>query len=169
MFCLRCGAEMSRKLLDARLRWQCSTCSYIHYENPVPGVGGIVVHDGRLLLIRRGVAPHAGEWAFPSGFIEIDEHADAAVLREVHEETGLDTELVDLLSVHSFPEGPPLSGIIVFYVLRPRDVRQMSAGDDAIEARFFDFEEIPELPFRTHTEALQAYARKYNIGYGITD
>jgi ADP-ribose pyrophosphatase YjhB (NUDIX family) len=56
----------------------------------VPCVGA-VVHDaaGRLLLIRRGHAPHAGLWSLPGGRVEPGESAAAAVEREVLEETGL--------------------------------------------------------------------------------
>ncbi|NJM42690.1 MAG: NUDIX hydrolase, partial [Anaerolineae bacterium] len=89
-------------------------CGYVHYENPVPGVGLLIEHEGQLVLIRRGHPPHVGEWALPSGFIEVDETAEQAAVREAYEETGLQVELTELFSVHSFPEGPPRSGIIVF-------------------------------------------------------
>jgi 8-oxo-dGTP diphosphatase len=148
---------MARKLTDTRVRWHCSTCAYIHYENPVPGVGLLIELDGKLALIQRGAPPHEGEWTFPSGFIEIDEHADAAAVREAFEETGLTVKLTRLLSVHSFPEGPPLSGIIVFYVAEPVGLLTLNAGDDARDVQFFDINAIGELPFRTHNEALANY------------
>jgi 8-oxo-dGTP diphosphatase len=147
---------------DSRQRWHCSTCRYIHYENPVPGVGLLIEFSGKLALIQRGAPPHAGEWTFPSGFVEIDEHVETAAIREAQEETGLEVELIDLLSVHSFPEGPPLSGIIVFYVARPRDITTLCAGDDAHDVRFFGIDDIPELPFRTHNEALARYRERHS-------
>jgi ADP-ribose pyrophosphatase YjhB (NUDIX family) len=155
---------MRRTPLDGRDRWQCSTCGYIHYENPVPGVGVLIEHDGRLLLIQRGMPPHAGEWTFPSGFIEIDETAEDAAVREAFEETGLRIALTGLLSAHSFPEGPPVSGIILFYTAQPIDASQLAAGDDALDARFVPLHDIPELPFRTHAEALAIY--KLKVGRG---
>lgn len=148
---------MARKLTDTRVRWHCSTCAYIHYENPVPGVGLLIELPGKLAMIQRGVAPHEGEWTFPSGFVEIDERIEDAAVREAHEETGLNVRVERLLSVHSFPEGPPLSGIIVFYVARPVGTTIPIAGDDARDVRFFAIDEIGELPFRTHNEALAVY------------
>jgi 8-oxo-dGTP diphosphatase len=123
----------------------------------VPGVGLLIELDGRLAMIQRGVPPHQGEWTFPSGFVEIDEHVEDAAIREAHEETGLTVQLERLLSVHSFPEGPPLSGIIVFYVARPLNPEMAQAGDDALDLKFIDVDAIGELPFRTHNEALAHY------------
>ena len=56
---------------------------------PVVGVGGVVVRDGRALLVRRGHEPRKGEWSIPGGLVELGEPLLAAVRRELLEETGL--------------------------------------------------------------------------------
>ena len=152
---------MHPTFLDGRERFYCdrarSGCGYIHYENPVPGVGLLIEHAGQLVLIQRGHPPHEGEWALPSGFIEIDETAEQAAVREAYEETGLEIKITGLFSVHSFPEGPPLSGIIVFYRARPLNIGALRAGDDARAVKLFAPADLPPMSFRTHREALELW------------
>ena len=147
--------------LDGRDRFCCDRtrggCGYIHYQNPVPGVGLLIEHEGQLVFIQRGHAPHEGEWALPSGFIEIDETAEQAASREAYEETGLEIEITEQFSVHSFPEGPPLSGIIVFYRARPLNIGALRAGDDARDVKLFSPDALPPMSFRTHREVLERW------------
>ena len=59
-------------------------------ERPIVGVGAVVLHpDGRVLLARRAHEPLKGEWSLPGGGVEVGESLEAAVAREVLEETGL--------------------------------------------------------------------------------
>jgi 8-oxo-dGTP diphosphatase len=53
------------------------------------GVGAVVIHEGRVLLIRRGKEPLRGRWVVPGGTVELGETLEAAIVREVQEETGL--------------------------------------------------------------------------------
>lgn len=94
-------------------------------------VGGIV-HDsaGRLLLIRRAHAPSAGLWTLPGGRVEPGETDDAAVIRELREETGLEVLPRRLVGVL---EHPPY--LIHDYVCSLRG-GQLRAGDDAAGARW---------------------------------
>jgi len=66
---------------------------------PVVGVGGVVVRDGRALLIRRGKPPLYGRWVVPGGTVELGEALEDALVREMREETGLAVEPVELLTV----------------------------------------------------------------------
>ena len=154
MFCQRCGTELREVDLDSRPRLKCPACGYVQYQNPVPGVGVLIEHEGRLALIRRGHPPHQGQWALPAGFIEADESVEHAAVREAREETGLNIELDELFGVYSFPEGPPRSGLIIFYLARPTNPADLQAGDDASEAAFFLPADLPVIAFRTHREVL---------------
>ena len=58
-------------------------------DQPLVGVGAVVVHDGRVLLIRRGKEPLRGRWVVPGGTVELGETLEEALVREVREETGL--------------------------------------------------------------------------------
>ena len=75
-------------------------------EQPVVGVGGVVVIDGRALLIRRGSEPLKGEWSIPGGTLELGETLVEGVRRELREETGLDVKVLELIEVFEriFPE-----------------------------------------------------------------
>ena len=62
----------------------------MYYQNPACAAAGAVVDgDGRVLLIRRRIAPFRGDWALPAGYQEIDEDPRETALREVREETGI--------------------------------------------------------------------------------
>jgi 8-oxo-dGTP diphosphatase len=66
---------------------------------PLVGVGAVVVHEGRVLLVQRGTEPAMGQWSIPGGLIEIGEPLPAAVTREVLEETGLVVEPIELIEL----------------------------------------------------------------------
>lgn len=63
------------------------------------GVGGIVIREGRALLIRRGSEPLKGEWSIPGGMLEVGETIGEGVARELLEETGLSVRVLDLIEV----------------------------------------------------------------------
>ncbi|WP_119071852.1 GNAT family N-acetyltransferase [Aggregatilinea lenta] len=155
-YCPVCGDPLAHRSAGGRERLFCPACGYVHYQNPVPSVGLVIEMDGGLILVKRGGSVKTGHWAFPSGYIEEDESVEEAAVRESREETGLDVELIDLLGVYSFPEGPPSSGIIVFYRAHPVG-GMLRAGDDAQEVRVFPPDAVPDMPFRTHQQVLQRW------------
>jgi mutator protein MutT len=63
------------------------------------GVGGVVIHEERVLLIRRGSAPLEGEWSIPGGMLEIGETILEGVQRELLEETAIEVRVLDLIEV----------------------------------------------------------------------
>ena len=159
VFCPRCGRALEAAEVEGRTRLVCPACGFILYQNPVPGVGVLVETDGGIVLVRRAQPPFAGSWALPAGYIEADESAEAAALRECREETGLQVELVELFGVYSFPEGPVQSGLIIFYRARPVG-GSLQAGSDAAEARVFAPDALPKtIAFRTHREVLARWVR----------
>ena len=68
-------------------------------ECPLIGVAGVVIHRGRVLLIKRKRQPLKGEWSIPGGLVKLGEELPAAVRRELREETGLDVEPLEALEV----------------------------------------------------------------------
>ena len=72
----------------------------------------------------------------------------------------LKVEIIELANINSFPEGPPVSGIMIFYRMRPVGGK-LQAGDDAVAAKVFQLDEMPQLPFRTHREIMTEWLEKY--------
>jgi len=68
-------------------------------ERPVIGVGGVVIQNGRALLIRRGKEPLSGQWSLPGGTLELGETINEGVCRELREETGLEVRVLELIEV----------------------------------------------------------------------
>lgn len=153
IYCPICGEKLTQREEGGRLRPACDNCGYIHFVNPVPGVGLLIEMDDGVVLIQRGHPPHKGEWTLPSGFVEEDESAEEAAIREAEEETGLKVDIIELMGINSFPEGPPVSGIMIFYRMKPVG-GTLQAGDDAADVKVFQPEDMPLLPFRTHREIM---------------
>ena len=98
----RCSAPVFRRI-TACPSWLLYRRNMLEREFPsVPlvGVGAVIVHERRVLLVQRGREPMKGRWTIPGGLVEVGEMLSEAVVRETREETGLDvepTELVELL------------------------------------------------------------------------
>ena len=69
-------------------------------RNPIPAVAGVIVRDGEILLVRRGVEPSKGKWSIPGGSVEWGETLVEALKREVCEETGLEIQVQALAGVY---------------------------------------------------------------------
>ena len=68
-------------------------------EKPIIGIGGIVIEDGRALLIRRGSEPLLGQWSIPGGTLELGETLIEGTERELREETGLTVKVLEMIEV----------------------------------------------------------------------
>jgi 8-oxo-dGTP diphosphatase len=68
-------------------------------DRPFVGVGAVIVHDGKVVLIRRRYEPLAGQWSLPGGVVEIGETLEVSVAREMQEETGLEVQVGPVIEV----------------------------------------------------------------------
>jgi len=164
-FCHQCGGLLQERLVEGeeRPRLVCSRCGFIHYVNPKVVVGAVPERGGRILLMRRAIEPRYGTWTFPGGFMEIDETAEEAALREAEEEVGLTLTLGALLGVYSRPSARVVSdpgggpGVLVV-VFRARVGRASpTPGKECLETAWFRPEDIPwqDLAFETTRWALR--------------
>jgi 8-oxo-dGTP diphosphatase len=110
-------------------------------------VDAIIMKDQSILLVQRKHEPFQGFWALPGGFVEYGETTEKAVIREVREETGLETTVYRLLGVYSDPNRDPRGHTItVAYLVTPVG-GNLVAGDDAALVRYFKGDELPRLAF----------------------
>ena len=114
------------------------------------------MREDALLLIKRGIEPCRGEWAFPGGFVEMGESTEEAIIREMEEETGLHVKSVRLIGVSS--QNSTLYGPITLLGYVALDWHgEPQASSDAMEARFFLPEECPPIAFPAHAELLRRF------------
>src|SRR5215469_1164476 len=104
---------------------------------PLVGVGAVVVHESRVLLVRRGREPLKGEWSLPGGLLEVGEALTAGVAREVLEETGLIVEPVELIElldrIHREDDRVRYHYVIADYLCRVTGGTLLAASDaDAV-------------------------------------
>ena len=102
-----------------------------------------------VLLIERGGEPYKGCWAFPGGFMNMDETVEQCALRELEEETGLKSVTLEQLRVYSALERDPRERVITvaFTGMLSADHCEIAAGDDAAKAQWFPIATLPPLAF----------------------
>ena len=124
-------------------------------DRPVPGVGAVVVENGRILLVQRGSAPRAGHWSLPGGAQELGETFAEACLREVREETGLDVEVLGVVDVVDSITRDDAGRVRFHYLLVDMlaipSGGALRAGSDVVDARWFTPEEAYALSLWSET------------------
>jgi len=148
-FCANCGAAVLRRVPpgDSLPRWVCDACGSIHYQNPKLVVGVVPEWQGRLLLCRRAIEPRYGYWTLPAGFMENDETAGEAAVRETLEEAGASIELAAPFSMISVPR---VNQVHLFYRARLLDL-EFKPGAESLEVALFEEASVPwqQVAFRT--------------------
>lgn len=117
-------------------------------RRPTLGVGAVVVHDGRLLMVKRGAGARVGEWAVPGGRQEFGETLEQAAVREVAEETGLDIEVGDIAWVGDAMDDqrPPAWHYTLIDFHGTVVGGRLTVGGDAADARWVPLDEVRRLP-----------------------
>jgi 8-oxo-dGTP diphosphatase len=153
-FCPKCGGKLEYRRAGGRSRLVCADCSYIMYENPIVGVAAIVLSGDRILLGRRAAdATYPGLWCIPCGYVEYDEDVRDAIIREFHEETGLDIELEEVFTVLSNWHNPQVHTVGVWF--RARAVGgTIRPGDDIDTVDYFPLAAPPPLAFPTDARVI---------------
>ncbi|MDE6263552.1 MAG: NUDIX hydrolase [Paramuribaculum sp.] len=123
------------------------------YKYPHPAVTSdciIFGFDGtdlKVLLVQRGLEPYKGYWAFPGGFVKIDESAEDGAKRELKEETGLENVQIEQLHAYSAPNRDPRERVITIAYIALVRIQDVKGGDDAADARWFPVKDVPCLAF----------------------
>jgi 8-oxo-dGTP diphosphatase len=116
-------------------------------RHPWVTVDGLVLEDCKLVAIIRRNPPFQGMPALPGGFVELGETTEAAVVREVLEETGLETRIVRMVGVYSDPARDPRGPTVTVAYALERIGGELFAASDASGITLLDPEHLPRLAF----------------------
>ncbi len=136
------------------------------YKYPRPAVTAdcIVITkeaEPKVLLIERGDEPFKGCWAFPGGFMNMDETTKQCAIRELEEETGLKVREVHQIGAYSKVDRDPRGRTVtVAYLAIVDEPMAVSGQDDAAKAQWFLLSALPELAF-DHDEIMHDAIKKY--------
>jgi 8-oxo-dGTP diphosphatase len=146
-YCPMCGGVLKE------MPWEddvclptCMVCGYEFYQNSKPCVVALIVDRDkqRILLTKRGIVPFKGDWDMPGGFLRDGEDPKVGVMREVEEELSVPCEVERLFDIFVDTYGEfDVYTFNVCYTIRllSDDIKPM---DDVAEAKWFDFDDIPE-------------------------
>ena len=118
----------------------------LYPDQPVVGVGAVIIKDGKIALIKRGNEPARGKWTIPGGLVELAESPEQAVIRETKEEVGLEVDnpvLLDVVTQVDYDEEGKVKYhyVIVEYLVHVTSGRA-EAASDAVELQWVPFGEV---------------------------
>lgn len=143
-YCPKCGSEhfVENNFKSKR----CETCGFIYYFNPSSATVAVIINNkNEIMVATRAHEPAKGTYDLPGGFVDMDESAEQAVMREVKEETGLDVLSVQYL--FSIPNLYMYSDFEVettdlFFLCKVANGSEFSAHDDVAELKFIPIADL---------------------------
>ena len=131
---------------------------------PIVGVGALVVYDGRIVVVRRGVDPGKGRWSIPGGAVNLGEKVREAAVREAEEECGLNIEIavdrpMDVVdSIYRDDEGGfRFHYVLLQFLARPQGGK-LKASSDVLDAKWVPLEEVETYEL---TESFRSFFKKH--------
>jgi ADP-ribose pyrophosphatase YjhB (NUDIX family) len=146
-YCGSCGAEFKQaRTQQGHPRLACERCGAIYYQNPRIIVSCAVCIGDKVLMCRRAEEPGRGQWAVPSGFLEIGESLEDGAARETQEETGLilDPDRLELCSVVNMTA---IEQVAIMFRVMLETMPELSPGPECLELAFMSAHEVPEDQF----------------------
>jgi 8-oxo-dGTP diphosphatase len=129
------------------------------WRKPSVTADGIVLKGNDIVLIKRGKEPFKGSYALPGGFLNYGEKLEECAVREVLEETGVKTKVVELVGIYSSPDRDPRGHFVTaVYHLEPVG-GMLKAGDDAKDAEWVPLDKLPKFAF-DHGKIIQDFLSK---------
>ena len=120
----------------------------LYPDQPIIGIGSVIVHQNKIALIQRGNEPSKGKWTVPGGLVELGESLEKAVIRETKEEVCLDVEnpcLMDVVDNVDLDENGKVKYhyVIIDYLVHVK-CGTIKAASDASELRWVPFDEVED-------------------------
>ena len=133
-------------------------------SRPIVGVAAVIVHNGKLILVKRGVEPGKGKWSIPGGGVELGEEVRDTARREAKEECGLDIELVGDIPMDAMDSMvTDEKGRLQYHYILLQFLAQPKGGilkptSDVTEARWVPLEEVEKYNL---TNSFRAFFKKH--------
>jgi 8-oxo-dGTP diphosphatase len=142
----------------------------LYPDQPIVGIGIVIVCNGKIVLVKRGNEPSKGKWSIPGGLVDLGESLEQAVIREAKEETCLEVENPVLIDVVDNVELDPKGAVKYHYVIIDYIVRvkcgDLQAASDVAELLWVLFDEVEgydlTASFRLFFTRNRAYLEKIN-------
>ena len=120
----------------------------------------VVNEKNEILLVKRDHSPYKNRWALPGGFVEKGETVEKAAIRECLEETGIRTEVLDLLGVYSNPRRDPRGHVVsLIFQMKPLSSKTKTSKETS-DVRFFALDKVPKNLAADHGKILQDALKK---------
>jgi 8-oxo-dGTP diphosphatase len=134
-------------------------------DRPFVGVGAVIVHEGRVLIVKRKYDPLAGQWSIPGGAVELGETLEASIAREMLEETGLEIEVGPVIEVFDRITRDEQGRVryhfvLVDYLCWPLG-GALQAGSDVADAKFVDPADLA--PYQLTAKATEVITRALEL------
>ena len=143
-YCPRCGAKQFE--INGERSRHCSNCDLTYYANASASTAAFITNSkGDVLLTTRAFNPAKGMLDLPGGFVDLNETAEEAIIREIKEELNIDIKNPQYL--FSLPNEYKFSGITIhtldlFFLVKIDDNTAITADDDVVSAQFFDLKHV---------------------------
>ena len=147
-YCSSCGSEVELKIPegDNLPRYCCTSCDYIHYQNPKIVTGTLPIKEDTILLCKRAIHPRQGLWTLPAGFLENEEPLETGAARECVEEANAYSDDMKIFSIYSLIH---ISQIYIMYYGTLRDGKHSPGLEESFDTKLYSEDDIPwdELAF----------------------
>ena len=163
LFCPLCGNSLHKSIIFDRTRSSCSNCSYVDWGNFSLGVGGVVWHNDKVLLVKRGHNPGKGMWTIPGGYVDQEESIGEAVKREILEETGIIANPLSIIALRDRPAERHDAYII--FLMQYLGGNLQAQPEEVSDLGFFTLKECYTLPIPSLT--LSALKASSSIAPGL--
>jgi len=164
-YCNQCGGSVQSVIPngDTNLRFVCTACEFIHYENPKIVVGTVPIHNNEVLLCLRAIEPRKNFWTVPAGFLENGESLAEGAIRETQEEALFTPLLGPILAVVDVVHANQV------YILFRAEINDNNFGPgiESLDVKMFPLDDIPweAMAFKTVKIALKAQIEKEKDDY----
>ncbi len=113
------------------------------HKSPRLTVDGLLIENGKILLVKRNIDPFKGDWVIPGGHVEFGETVEDALVREMKEELGISVRIKKLVGVYSGPKRDPRGHTVTIAYLIERESGDITIDHEASEFKFFSLRRLP--------------------------